>query len=194
MKRLTLLLLFIFIGVLCATTVTVTQGNGQVSHSMKGTSSDLNTLGGIANFLIKPYQDSVKIDYLSLSPLEVYYAIPAGASSPPTDDIVKSTDDPLMGPVFNYPNPFTLDEGTHFGYQLRDDIDITIRLYNIYGHKIWSKDYKAGQDEGAIGGKYNKVPFNRSEISNYKLAAGIYFYLVLNDKSILGKGKMAIKP
>ncbi|RAP34369.1 hypothetical protein DID80_07355 [Candidatus Marinamargulisbacteria bacterium SCGC AAA071-K20] len=194
MKRLVFLLLFLLASFLCAATVTVTQGNGHVNHHQKGSVSELETIGGIASFLLTPYQESVKVDYLALSPMEVYYSIPVNESVDSGPGVSASVEAPLVGPTFNHPNPFKLKEGTFIGYQLKEDTDIEIRLFNIYGHKIWSNDYKAGQDEGAIGGKYNKVPFNSTVINNYEVSAGIYFYLIINDNTILGKGKMAIKP
>lgn len=180
-----------------ATSVIVQQGNGQVNHSIKGSSAKLDTLGGLANFLLSPYQNSVKIDYLELSPMTVYYHIPS--KNPVTisrsgETISSEEAEPLIGAVYNYPNPFSLEEGTTIGYELREDTDLAIHIYNIFGKKIWSKKLKAGIDEGAIGSKYNKVVFNRSTIDNYELPSGIYFYIILSDNSVLAKGKMAIKP
>lgn len=180
-----------------ATSVLVQQGNGQINHTIKGSAANLDTLGGLANFLLSPYQNSVKIDYIELSPMTVYYHIPS--KNPVTissneENISTEENEPLIGPVYNYPNPFTLEEGTTIGYKLREDTDLAIHIYNIFGKKIWSKKLKAGIDEGAIGSKYNKVVFNRSTIDNYELPSGIYFYIILSDNSVLAKGKMAIKP
>ena len=174
--------------------MSVSYSNGTVNHVQKGASAKLDTFMGIAQYLISPYQDRVKVNALALSPMEIYYHIPTQGNQTTLTDVSASAEALLMGPVFNHPNPFTLEDGTFIGYQLRDDVDIEIKLFNIYGHKVWSKKYKAGQDEGAIGGRYNKIPFNQSILNGHALSAGIYFYLVLSEKSVLGKGKMAIQP
>jgi len=183
MKRLLTLLFFFFSVALFGTTVSVSYSNGTVNHVQKGASAKLDTFMGIAQYLISPYQDRVKVNALALSPMEIYYHIPTQGNQTTLTDVSASAEALLMGPVFNHPNPFTLE-----------DVDIEIKLFNIYGHKVWSKKYKAGQDEGAIGGRYNKIPFNQSILNGHALSAGIYFYLVLSEKSVLGKGKMAIQP
>jgi hypothetical protein len=52
--------------------------------------------------------------------------------------------------VHNYPNPFG-DAGhrtTKIAYFLTEDADVKIRIYDLAGTLVWSKDIAAGEDGG----------------------------------------------
>lgn len=92
----------------------------------------------------------------------------------------------------NYPNPFQLKNGTTIGYNLTKDTDIKIEIYNAFGHKILTKNVKAGANGGSAT-EYNRVRISYSDF-NYDLPAGPYFYTILSAGELLGKGRMAIIP
>ena len=92
----------------------------------------------------------------------------------------------------NYPNPFQLRNGTTIGYKLTQDTDIKIEIYNAFGHKTLTKNIKAGAN-GASATEYNRVTISYSDF-NYDLPAGPYFYTIIANGELLGKGRMAIIP
>ena len=92
----------------------------------------------------------------------------------------------------NYPNPFRLKTGTTIGYKLTQDTDIKIEIYNAFGHKILTKNIKAGANGGSAT-EYNRISISYSDF-NYDLPAGPYFYTIISGGELLGNGKMAIIP
>jgi hypothetical protein len=109
-----------------------------------------------------------------------------------------------LGPVatksvrdaYFYPNPFSLSSGTTLGYELSEDMDIQIRVYNMMGNEIY-KDYYASGTQGGLGrgsgNVYNRIPFNASTFG-YPLSSGVYFFVLMSGKDVLHRGKFAVKP
>lgn len=99
----------------------------------------------------------------------------------------------LTMPALFYPNPFRLEDGAVLGYRLnRGDMDISIRMYDMRGNQIFRKDITAGSTGAQYG--YNKVLFNRSVLGHGNLPAGIYFYVIMHDGKVIGKGKAGVRP
>jgi len=98
----------------------------------------------------------------------------------------------VNGEALFYPNPFRLSEGSELGYELSDNFDIDIRLYDMRGYEIYSKTFSGGTP-GAIKG-YNKVAISPSTFDNRRVSSGIYFFLILHGDSVLAKGKFAVRP
>jgi hypothetical protein len=96
--------------------------------------------------------------------------------------------------VFNFPNPFRLSDGTLIGYTLSKDMDVQLRLYNMFGQLVYAAEYDEGTNGGTGTPYYNKVEFDRTYLSGNSLAAGVYFYILVNNGDVIGKGKMAIIP
>ncbi|MFT5171633.1 MAG: hypothetical protein ACI9BD_001411 [Candidatus Marinamargulisbacteria bacterium] len=105
-----------------------------------------------------------------------------------------STATEIIGDVFNHPNPFRLASGTEIGYELSRDMDVEIQIYDILGHLIHKRQIGAGDVNGGKGGQYNKVSFSDSDVGGAYLPSSIYFYLVIHDGHVLGRGKMAVIP
>lgn len=108
---------------------------------------------------------------------------------------IQSTDlEPkIIGLLLNYPNPvrFRSDQMTRLGYELNQDLDVEIHLYTMMGRRLYKTTIEAGDEGGKQG--YNRVPITESDIGQ-SLPAGIYFYVVVHNGKILGKGKMAVQP
>ena len=98
----------------------------------------------------------------------------------------------VIGKVLNYPNPFQLESGTEIGYELSQDMDITIQFYDIFGKKVTTKYISKGENGGKKGPQL--VAISQSDFNNQSLPASVYFYYLINDGNVLGKGKMAILP
>lgn len=114
--------------------------------------------------------------------------IPKKASSLQT---ASSTSEILDTPLF-YPNPFRYQNSARLTYTLSKDMDIEIRLYNMRGHEIFREIFLAGE-LGAEAG-YNIVTFSADTLDNFDLSAGIYFFILINENKVLGKGKFGVMP
>jgi hypothetical protein len=53
------------------------------------------------------------------------------------------------GVVVNYPNPFGIEsESTNIDYFLARDADVTLKVYDLFGNLVWTKEISAGEDGG----------------------------------------------
>ncbi len=117
------------------------------------------------------------------------------------DDILLNTDIDLsalygskqmVGLALPYPNPMKYADGTgQIYYFLSDDMEMEFRLYDGTSSMIYHTFYDAGSTGGKQGKNY--IPFTRNELG-IDLSAGLYFYMVLHEGEILGKGKLAVIP
>ncbi|NBV41504.1 hypothetical protein EBR96_01880 [bacterium] len=98
----------------------------------------------------------------------------------------------LQGDIVNFPNPFRMSTGTHIGYWLNQDADVELRFYTSAGVEVYRSVISAGTVSGGSAG-YNKVPLNESIVGK-TWSAGIYYYLLMNNGKVIGKGKLAVKP
>jgi hypothetical protein len=99
----------------------------------------------------------------------------------------------VIGPVLNYPNPFPISTGTDIGYELSKSMDIQIYIYDIFSHLIYREEIPAGTP-GAIGTPaYNTVHIDQNKVGR-GLPVSAYFYFIVSEGKVLGKGKMAIVP
>ena len=105
------------------------------------------------------------------------------------DDLIAAK---VLGTPLFYPNPFSMSSGAQLGYKLSKNMDIEIRLYDIRANEIFRKTFGAATYGGVTG--YNKVFFDLAVIGRYDLPAGIYFFVLMHDGSVLGRGKFAVKP
>jgi len=114
------------------------------------------------------------------------------------NETITSSVEPLrmVGNLLNFPNPFQLKNGTTIRYQLNQDAAIEIRIYDQFANEILRETYAFGTN----GGKSNLLNFTnsielkRESFNTPNVPAGIYFYTILNEGKVLGKGKMAIVP
>lgn len=98
----------------------------------------------------------------------------------------------VLGQALVYPNPFRQEVGAELGYKLTDNMDIEIHVYDMLANLAANKMFKAGSTGGKLG--YNKVGFDLETFDGYELSAGVYFYLIIHEGSVLAKGKMAVIP
>lgn len=98
----------------------------------------------------------------------------------------------LTFPPLFYPSPFRVEDGSTLGYRLNKAAAISIRIYDMRGNEILRREIA----ENEIGGRYgyNYVPFTPESFGNSKPPSGIYFYIVMHESDVLGKGKFAIRP
>ena len=113
-----------------------------------------------------------------------------------TAEIPILSQDGLLKPYF-YPNPFYIETGSTLGYELTQDMDIQIRIYNMAGNEIFRSNYMAGT-MGGLGNAnhqfYNKIAFDQSSFRGHDLSSGIYLFVLINNNKVIQKGKFAVKP
>ena len=112
------------------------------------------------------------------------------------DDInlLAGTEPALIGDPLFYPSPFRFSEGGTLQYYLSTPMDITIQMYNIFGHRVYERDCAASSECGL--GTKNEITFDSTttELNGNELSAGVYFYLLIYEDEVLGRGKVAVVP
>lgn len=98
----------------------------------------------------------------------------------------------ILGQPLFYPNPFSVSAGSELGYKLSKNMDVEVRIYDIRANEIFRGSYTAGTHGGLTG--YNKVRFDLATLGRYELSAGIYFFVLMHDGKVLGRGKFAVRP
>ncbi len=95
-----------------------------------------------------------------------------------------------------YPNPFRLTNNSikdaEIGYELTDNGDIEIRIYDFRAYEVYNKIFDAGTLGGTVG--YNRIPLSKSEFDYVDMPSGIYVFLIIHSQKVIGKGKFVIKP
>ena len=98
----------------------------------------------------------------------------------------------VMGKLLNYPNPFSISKGqTEIGYRLTTEAYLTLNIYSLSGHLVYSQaitpsDYGAAQ--------YNKIPISKTVLSGSWLTPGVYIYVLVHEGKVLAKNRMVIVP
>jgi hypothetical protein len=142
-----------------------------------------SSVGGVFSVL------SAAVDFAA--PASVLSTSNFSVSAPPVA-AVQSVPLTITGRPLNYPNPFQLGTGTSICYILTNQADIQIRFYSMFGYLLAIKNCSSVEAGGMAG--YNEVPISRDTFAGNDLSAGIYFYVIMGEGKVLGKGKMAVKP
>ena len=99
----------------------------------------------------------------------------------------------VLDEILFYPNPFQLKSGATVQYWLNKPSDISIHIYNMFGHQI----YKEFILKGAKGARYqtNTLKLDARVFNYYDVSAGVYFLYIFDDQNkLIGKTKFAIVP
>ena len=128
--------------------------------------------------------DSAEISFdLFLSGMTFDEIVPALGNS----DAVPS----VVGKLLTHPNPYSWSSGSgQIGYRLNKATNLEIRLYNMAGHQIFSKQIEEDRDGGRFG--YNWISFGSNELS-FTPSTGVYMVLLLHDGNVIAKTKWGIK-
>ena len=95
----------------------------------------------------------------------------------------------LDGP-YNYPNPFNLAMGgTQIGFRLSHSASVELRLYDPFMNEIYRGAFPAN-----VGTSYTTIALTSAHFGVTKLPSGVYYYLLMYENKVLGKGKMAVIP
>ena len=109
-----------------------------------------------------------------------------------TSELTDATKVAMEGKLLNFPNPFPAKTGTTIGYFLSKNMNIELKIFDMMGNLVSSIEKPAGSLGGMQG--MNKVSIGSSNFEEMLLSAGVYFYLLIHDGKVLGKGKMAVIP
>jgi parallel beta-helix repeat protein len=111
-----------------------------------------------------------------------------------TLNVLSSSSSDEIKTVLNNPNPFNPDkESTKIQYDLNEDKDVTVYIYDSTMTLIWQKDYSAGS-EGGRSNKVNEITWDGKTYFGDICANDFYVILVIerSTKKLLAKGKIAI--
>ncbi len=99
----------------------------------------------------------------------------------------------IEGQPMNYPNPFkpSYGETTKIAYNLADDADIVIAVYDLAGRQVHRIICPAGLS-GGTAGPNNDVPWDGKSAFGEILGNGVYVYIITSAGSVLGSGEIAI--
>jgi len=111
--------------------------------------------------------------------------------------VAASNTNAIQSRALNYPNPFppspTNDPsvgGTYIGYELSNDANVKIMIFDIMSTKLREISCTAGGTGGSAG--YSEVYFNGLTNAGKTLGNGIYIYLLVIDGQVKAKGKLTI--
>lgn len=97
------------------------------------------------------------------------------------------------GTMINYPNPFNpLREPTILIYELDNDADTTLLLFNISAELVFRKTFISGQNGGKAG--TNSVEWNGFNSFGELSGNGVYFGRLIDTRTgkMLARGKIAV--
>jgi hypothetical protein len=89
----------------------------------------------------------------------------------------------------NYPNPF--NPATWIPYQLAEDTEVTVRIYNVEGQLIRTLEL-GNQKTGFYLSKGKAVYWNGKDDNNESVAGGVYFYQIKSGKQLTSIRKMVL--
>jgi hypothetical protein len=125
-----------------------------------------------------------------LKPYTSYYykAIAYNSAGLASDPLLKQGSIQTSKPVdtltklSNYPNPFNSNlKDTTIVYFLNQDMDITIKIYNIYGKKVYEKNCFSSENGGSEGN--NEIIWDGTDQAGNRLPMGSYPMVIYDGKT-----------
>lgn len=123
------------------------------------------------------------------------YSLPQSITVQETQEALLSETDTgparMLESPLNYPNPFSLrrDGGTEIGFRMSKAVEVEVRVYDTFANEIF-RDTMTTNDAN----KYSTILLNSTSFGVADLSSGIYYYVVIYEGKVLGKGKMAVIP
>jgi hypothetical protein len=98
------------------------------------------------------------------------------------------------GVPINYPNPFGGESDvTHIDYYLEEDADVTLKVFDLFGNLVWSKNISSGSQGGVGRDKSahpNSIVWDGTNDKGQKVGSGGYILIakaVANGREIMNK-------
>ena len=98
----------------------------------------------------------------------------------------------IFGVPVVFPSPFNQRDGAALYYNLSKDMTIKLYVYNMFSDLVYQLDCSAGSGGGLKG--ENRIGFDIETLYGNVLSSGAYFWYIVHEGRILGRGKMAIIP
>lgn len=98
----------------------------------------------------------------------------------------------IVGNPLVYPNPVRLADGSEIGYELSTNSDVTLKIYDMRAAEVYSELFESGTLGGSAA--YNKIPINRETFGFVEIKTGVYFFLLISENEVIGKGKFVVRP
>jgi hypothetical protein len=102
----------------------------------------------------------------------------------------------VVGPVYNYPNPFKplsadpSENSTTIAYTLSVNAPVTIIIYDITGHEVHRGIYNSGTEGGRAG--LNQVTWSGKDLFSQPVPNGMFVYKIVSGASVLATGKLVV--
>ncbi|RAP32689.1 hypothetical protein DID75_04350 [Candidatus Marinamargulisbacteria bacterium SCGC AG-410-N11] len=103
---------------------------------------------------------------------------------------LNNTEFGITNPPLFYPSPFRLEDGAEFGYGHVGVADLEWRIYDMRGNEIFKMDLPHTK----YFHPYVKIKFDKTLLGHNNLPAGVYFYVLIKENDLVGKGKFAVLP
>ncbi|MBU1021149.1 MAG: T9SS type A sorting domain-containing protein [Candidatus Margulisbacteria bacterium] len=109
-----------------------------------------------------------------------------------TEEEAPTTTLASMGRPMNYPNPFKPAQGqsTTIRYELPQNYDTTVMIFDMTGRQIWRQTYLYGTPGGSNG--VNEITWDGHNPFGTFVANGVYYYVIVGDGKVQGRGEMAV--
>ena len=149
---------------------------------ISGTAVSLNTPNQATTTLTSPAEDNILV--FTLSVVDELGGVDGDTISVLVQGTTTSTD----GNVFaneiklfgNHPNPF--NPKTDIVFQVLNQANVEISIYNVYGQKIWTKNI------GSVDRGIYNVPWRGNNTAGEPVVSGVYFYqIIAGDRRLISK-------
>ena len=163
-------------------------------ESMSFSPSGITTEGTLS-FTVSPYIASGRYDFTIVArDTATTDAYPEGNVGAWTGRVaVEYGELQVIGDVLTYPHPFMPLSGTKatIAYNLSQDADITIYVYDISGQIVLTRKFGKGRIGGHAG--YNSFEWNGiSDLHKRTIGNGIYIIKVISGNKMLKAGKIVV--
>ena len=99
--------------------------------------------------------------------------------------------EPAANMAYIYPNPFNPLQGSaRIAYQLNQDADITLYMFNEINQLVWKRVYLSGVNGGKSG--YNEISWDGNTDFGELAPNGPYFLRIVSGGRMIGKIKIAV--
>jgi len=149
---------------------------------ISGTMVSLSTPGQPTTTLTSPAEDNILV--FTLSVLDELAGVDSDTVSVLVQGATASSDENILANKIklfgNYPNPF--NPKTDIVFQVLNQTNVEVFIYNVYGQKIWTKN--TGQiDKGVYS-----IPWHGKNTTGESAVSGVYFYqIIVGDKQLINK-------
>ena len=98
----------------------------------------------------------------------------------------------ILGEPLVFPSPFSQRDGAALYYYLSKDMTVKVFIYNMFADLVYQIDCLAGTGGGLKG--ENRIVLDIDTLYGNVLSSGAYFWYIVHEGRILGRGKMAVIP